>query len=346
MEDVRWLGFDWEDRLFYASDYFEQLYEWAVAADQEGQGLRLRPDAPTQIREYRGTLTEPGKNSPYRDRSRRGEPRPVRADAGRRVPRRRAHAAGEDRHGLAQPQPARPGDVPHPARRRTIAPATSGASTRCTTTRTASRDSIEGITHSICTLEFENHRPLYDWFLEAARHLPPAADRVRPAEPDLHGDEQAQAAASWCKDGHVSGWDDPRMPTICGLRRRGYTPEAIRDVLRAHRRRQVRQHRSTSACWSTAMREDLNKRAPRVMAVLRPLKVVIDELSGGPGRGAGRGQQSRGRRRRARARCRSRASCTSSRTTSARTRRRSSSAWRPAARCGCATPTSSRARAW
>ena len=113
-------------------------------------------------------------------------------------------------------------------------------------------DAIEGITHSICTLEFEDHRPLYDWFLDdLGRPLPPAADRVRAAEPQLHGDEQAQAAASWSRKDTSRGWDDPRMPTICGLRRRGYTPEAIRDFCERDRRGQEGEHRSTSPCSST-----------------------------------------------------------------------------------------------
>ena len=115
MEDVRWLGFDWEDRLFYASDYFEQLYEWAVQLIKAGKAYVCDLTA-DEVREYRGTLTEPGKEQPLPQPLRRGEPGPVRADAGRRVPRRLADAAGEDRHGLAQPEPARPGDVPHPPR--------------------------------------------------------------------------------------------------------------------------------------------------------------------------------------------------------------------------------------
>ena len=165
IEDVRWLGFDWEDRLFYASDYFEQLYEWAVQLIKKGKAYVCDLSA-DEIREYRGTLDRAGQGKPLPQPLGRGEPGPVRAHAAGRVPGRRARPARQDRHGLRQPQPARPGHVPHPARRRITAPATSGASTRCTTAPTASRDSIEGITHSICTLEFEDHRPLYDWFLE------------------------------------------------------------------------------------------------------------------------------------------------------------------------------------
>ena len=138
MEDVRWLGFDWEDRLFYASDYFDQLYEWAVQLIKAGKAYVCDLTA-DEVRAVPRHAHRAGQGEPLSQSHRRGEPRPVRAHEGRRVPRRLAHAAREDRHGLAQPQHARPGDVPHPARRRITAPATSGASTRCTTSRTASR---------------------------------------------------------------------------------------------------------------------------------------------------------------------------------------------------------------
>ena len=207
---------------------------------------------------------------------------------------------------------------------------------RCRTRSRASRTRI-------CTLEFENHRPLYDWFSSALGIVPPAADRVRPAQPHLHGDDASASCSQLVHGGHVSGWDDPRMPTICGLRRRGYTPEAIRDVLRPHRRRQVRQRASTLACSKTAVREDLNSTRAAAMGVLRPLKVVIENYPDGPDRGAGRAEQPGGPVA-GHAQGAVLAACsTSSRTTSARTRRRTSSAWRPGARCASATPTSSRA---
>ena len=166
MEDVRWLGFDWEDRLYYASDYFEQLYDWAEKMILAGQAYVCDLTA-DEVRQHRGTLDRAGPQQPLPRPLGRGEPRPVPADAGRRVPRRLAHAPGEDRHGLAQPQHARPGHVPHPARhapphRRRVVHLS-----RPTTTPTASPTRWSGITHSICTLEFENHRPLYDWYVEA-----------------------------------------------------------------------------------------------------------------------------------------------------------------------------------
>ena len=201
-------------------------------------------------------------------------------------------------------------------------------------------DALEGITHSICTLEFEDHRPLYDWLIAepaAAGHA--AADRVRAAEPHLHGDEQAQAAAAREREARVSGWDDPRMPTISGLRRRGYTPEAIRrfaDEIGVAKRENVVDVGLLEFC----VREDLNKRAPRAMAVLRPLKVVHRELSRRPDRGDGRRQQPGGSGgRHAQGAVLARALHRAA-TTSWRIRRRSSSASRPAAKCGCATRTS------
>ena len=164
MEDVRWLGFEW-DRLFYASDYFDQLYEWAMQLIKAGKAY-VDDLTAEEIRQHRGTLTEPGKDSPYRNRSVEENLDLFQRMRQRRVSRRHARAARQDRHGLAQPEHARPGDVPHPARRRITAPATSGASTRCTTTPTASRTRIESITHSMCTLEFADHRPLYRWYIE------------------------------------------------------------------------------------------------------------------------------------------------------------------------------------
>ena len=180
---------------------------------------------------------------------------------------------------LAELQPARSGHVPHPARRRITAPATSGASIRCTTGPTARCDSIEKITHSICTLEFENHRPLYDWFVKALGIYAP--QQIEFARLNLtYTVLSKRKLLELVQEKHVNGWDDPRMPTICGLRRRGYTPEAIRDVLRAHRRVEVqRHHRHGLAGGRPARRPE--QAAPARMAVLRPLKVVIENYPEG-----------------------------------------------------------------
>ena len=192
MDDVRWLGFDWEDRLFYASDYFGQLYEWAVQLIKAGKAYVCDLTA-DEVRQYRGTLTEPGKESPYRNRSRRGEPRPVRAHEGRRVPRRLAHPARQDRHGLAQSQHARPGDVPHPARR---APPHRQRVVHLPDVRLRARPVGFDRRHHPLHLHAGVRGPPAALRLvrRAARHLSSAADRVRPAQPHLHPAEQAQAA--------------------------------------------------------------------------------------------------------------------------------------------------------
>ena len=221
IEDVRWLGGDWEDRLFYASDYFGQLYEWAVQLIKAGKAYVCDLTA-DQVREYRGTLTEPGRESPWRNRSVRGEPRIVRAHEGRRVSGWRAHAARQDRHGarnlnMRDPVMYR---ILHAEHHRTgdkwcIYPMydfTHGES-----------DSIERITHSICTLEFEDHRPLYDWYLDQLGIYHPQQiefDRLNLTYTLL----SKRKLLTLVQDGYVSGWDDPRMPTITGIRRRGYTP--------------------------------------------------------------------------------------------------------------------------
>ena len=200
-------------------------------------------------------------------------------------------------------------------------------------------DSIEGITHSICTLEFEDHRPLYDWFLEQLGIYHP--QQIEFARLNLtYTVMSKRKLLELVENGLVSGWDDPRMPTISGLRRRGYTPEAIRDFCE---RIGVAKTDSTIdiALLEHCLREDLNKTAPRVMAVLRPLKVVIDNYPEGPDRGAGRRQQSRGPRRWEHARCPSPGCSTSSRDDFREVPPESSSAWRRAAKCGCATRTSS-----
>ncbi len=272
-EDVRWLGFDWQDKLFYASDYYEQLYGYAVHLITNGKAYvdSLSAD---QIREYRGTLTQPGKNSPYRDRSVEEN-----LDLFARM------RAGEFADGslvlrakidMASPNLNMRDPVIYRIRRTThhrtgdawcIYPMydfTHGQS-----------DALEGITHSICTLEFEDHRPLYEWFL---RELPVPC---RPQQIEFARLNLTYTVMSKRKllelvtNRHVSGWDDPRMPTLKGLRRRGYTPESIRSFCE---RIGVAKRNSVVdvAMLEHYVRDDLNKRAPRVMAVLHPLRVVID----------------------------------------------------------------------
>jgi glutaminyl-tRNA synthetase len=271
-EDVRWLGFDWGNREFYASDYFEQLYQFAVQLIRAGKAYVCDLSA-EQIREYRGTLTEPGKNSPYRDRSveenldlfqrmRAGEF----AD-GSRTLRAKIDMLSPNLN-MRDPVMYR---ILHAAHHRTgdkwsIYPTYDFAH--------GQSDSIEAVTHSICTLEFEDHRPLYDWFLEQLNiHHPRQIEfaRLNLTYTVLSKRKLLQLV----QKGYVSGWDDPRMPTLAGFRRRGYTPEAIRIFCErigvAKRNSMV-----DIAMLEHCLREDLNKRAPRVMAVLRPLKVVID----------------------------------------------------------------------
>ncbi len=271
-ESVRWLGFDWEDRMFYASDYFGQLYDWAEQLIQADKVYvcDLNGD---QMREYRGTLTSPGKNSPYRQR-----PIDENLDLFRRM------RAGEFPDGSrtlrAKIDMASPNlnmrdpvlyRILHATHHRTgdawcIYPMydfTHGQS-----------DSIEEITHSICTLEFENHRPLYDWFLEELSIYRP--QQIEFARLNLtYTLMSKRKLLELVEEDRVSGWDDPRMPTLVGLRRRGYTPEAIRSFCE---RIGVAKFNSVIdvQVLENAIREDLNRRAPRVMAVLRPLKVVID----------------------------------------------------------------------
>ena len=272
MEDVHWLGFDWEDRLYYASDYFEQLYEWAVQLVKAGKAYvcDLNGD---EIREYRGTLTAPGKESPYRNRTieenldlfrrmRAGE-----FPDGSRTLRAKIDMASPNLN-LRDPVMYR---ILHASHHRTgdkwcIYPMydfTHGQS-----------DSIERITHSICTLEFENNRPLYDWYLDQLGIYHP--QQIEFARLNLtYTVMSKRKLLELVKAGYVSGWDDPRMPTICGLRRRGYTPESIRNFCE---RIGVSKFPGTiDMSWlEDSLREDLNKRAPRVLAVLRPLRVILD----------------------------------------------------------------------
>ena len=272
MEDIRWLGFNWDDRLFYASDYFDQLYEYAIQLVKLGKAYVCDLSA-DEIREYRGTLTEPGKNSPYRDRSveenldlfermKAGE-----FPDGTRVLRSKIDMAAGN---LNMRDPVIYRNI-HASHHRTgdkwrLYPMYDF--THCLS------DSIESITHSLCSLEFEDHRPLYDWYLDQLGVFHP--QQIEFARLNLsYTILSKRKLIQLVNNGHVSGWDDPRMPTICGLRRRGFTPAAIRNFLE---RIGVAKRDSIVgvADLEFAVREDLNKHAPRVMGVLRPLKVVID----------------------------------------------------------------------
>jgi glutaminyl-tRNA synthetase len=279
MEDVRWLGFDWEDRLYYASGYFQQLYDWAEKLILAGRAYVCDLSA-DEVRQHRGTLTEPGRDSPYRNRSiaenldlfrrmRAGE-----FPDGSRTLRSKIDMASPNLN-MRDPVMYR---ILHASHHRTgdawcIYPTydyTHGQS-----------DSLEGITHSICTLEFENHRPLYDWYVEKlAIHHP---RQIEFARLNLtYTMMSKRRLLELVKEGFVRGWDDPRMPTLCGLRRRGYTPEAIRNFCA---RIGVAKVDSVIdiALLEHCLREDLNRRAARVMAVLRPLRLVIENYPGGQG---------------------------------------------------------------
>lgn len=272
MDDIRWLGFDWEDRLYYASDYFEQLFQWAN--DLIDAGLAYVDElSADQIREYRGTPTEAGRNSPWRDR-------PI--EENRALFQRMRAGEFPDGHCVLRAKI----DMTHPNinmrdpalyRIRHAHHHRTGDAWCIYPTYDFAHgqsDAIEGITHSICTLEFENHRPLYDWLLE---HLP-VPHRPRQIE-------FARLNLTWTvmskrkllrlvKEGYVDGWDDPRMPTICGMRRRGYTPESIREFCA---RIGVSKTNSTVdlALLEFSLRENLNERAPRYMGVTDPVRLVI-----------------------------------------------------------------------
>jgi len=271
-EDVRWLGFTWEDRLFYASDYFEQLYQWAVQLIRAGQAYvcDLSGD---EVREHRGTLTSPGRNSPFRDRT-------VEENLDLFERMKAGEFADGSRTLRAKVDMASPNlNLRDPVLYRIL---------RASHHRTGDKwciypmydythgesDSIERITHSICTLEFENHRPLYDWFLDQLGIYHP--QQIEFARLNLtYTVMSKRRLLELVKEKHVSGWDDPRMPTICGLRRRGYTPASIRSFCA---RIGVAKFDSVidMAVLENAVREDLNRTAPRVLAVLRPLKVIVD----------------------------------------------------------------------
>ena len=277
MDDVRWLGADWEDRLFFASDYFDQLYAWAVQLIEAGKAYVCDLDA-EQMREYRGTLTEPGKDSPNRNRTaaenlelfakmKSGEfadgSRTLRAKLDMASPN--VNLRDPVMYRIKRAHHHRTGD------KWAIYPSydyTHGQS-----------DSIEGITHSLCTLEFENHRPLYDWFCESLGiHHPQQIEFARLNI--TYTVMSKRKLLQLVQDNHVDGWDDPRMLTIRGLRRRGYTSESIRAFCE---RIGVAKFNSTiDMAWlEDAIREDLNERAPRAMGVLRPLKVVLTNLAEG-----------------------------------------------------------------
>jgi glutaminyl-tRNA synthetase len=276
-EDIRWLGHDWNAHLYFASDYFEQLYEWAEELIR--RGLAYVDDlSAEEIRQYRGTLTEPGRNSPHRDR-----PVPENLDLFRRM---------------------RAGEFPDGARvlRAKIDMASPNMNMRDPTLyrirhvshhRTGDRwsiypmydyahplsDSIERVTHSLCSLEYEDHRPLYDWVCEALGIYHP--QQIEFARLNLaYTVMSKRRLLRLVQEGHVRGWDDPRMPTLAGLRRRGYTPEAIRDF---SERIGVAKANSLVdlALLEHCVREDLNRRAARVMAVLRPVRLVIENYPEG-----------------------------------------------------------------
>jgi glutaminyl-tRNA synthetase len=278
IRDVKWLGFDWDNRLFYASDYYEQLYRYAEQLIKMGKAYVCSLSA-EEIRKYRGTLTDPGKESPYRNRSVEEN-----EDLFRRM---RAGEFEEGAHVLrAKIDMASPNVVmrdpvifrikrePHYRtwNQWVIYPMYDFA--HCLS------DSIERITHSICTLEFENNRPLYDWFLDELQ-VKDHPQQIEFARLNLsYTVLSKRRLIELVQRKTVSGWDDPRMPTVAGLRRRGYTPEAIRDFCA---RIGVAKNDSIVdvALLENCVREDLNARAPRVMAVLRPLRVVIDNYPEG-----------------------------------------------------------------
>ena len=276
-EDVRWLGFDWGENLFYTSDYFGQLYGYAIRLIEKGKAYvcDLTSD---EVRKYRGNLTEPGKDSPYRDRSIEEN-----LDLFRRM---RAGEFEEEAHTLrAKIDMASPNlNLRDPVLYRIL---------KKTHHRTGDdwpiypmydfahgqSDSLENITHSVCTLEFEDHRPLYDWFLDELDIY--HSQQIEFARLNLtHTVLSKRRLAQLVDEGYVNGWDDPRLPTLSGLRRRGYTPEAIRDFCD---RIGVAKRDNTVdiALLEHTLRDDLNKRSPRVMGVLDPLKVVIENYPEG-----------------------------------------------------------------
>ncbi len=271
IDDVRWLGYDWQDRLYFASDYYEQLYQYAVKLIQKGKAY-VCECSPEKVKELRGTLTEPGRECSCRNRDisenlqlfermRNGE-----FDEGQYVLRAKIDMAHPNLL-MRDPVLYRIKKVSHyrTGDKWCIYPTYDFAHCIC--------DSIEGITHSICTLEFEVHRPIYDWILDELEIYHPQQIEFAPLNLS-HTVLSKRKLRELVEQGYVNGWDDPRMPTISGLRRRGYTPEAIRNFcfkIGVSRVNSLVDIRLLEEC----VREDLNKRAPRAMAVLKPLKVVI-----------------------------------------------------------------------
>jgi glutaminyl-tRNA synthetase len=276
--DVRWLGFDWGKHLYHASDYFEQLYEWAEDLIRAGKAY-VDDQSQDQMRANRGTLTEPGRNSPFRDRNveenldlfrrmRAGE-----FENGARVVRAKIDMASGNIN-LRDPVMYRILNAAHPRTGTTwkIYPSYDYAH--------GQSDAIEGITHSVCTLEFEDHRPLYDWFIDNLK-VPSRPRQYEFARLNLTYTVLSKRVLTLLvRDGHVKGWDDPRMPTLAGLRRRGVPPEAIRDFVK---RIGVAKANSVVdvGMLEFCVREALNRTALRRMAVLRPLKVVIENYPEG-----------------------------------------------------------------
>ena len=277
IKDVKWLGFDWEDRLYFASDYFDQMYEYAVLLIKKGKAYVDDLNA-EEIRQYRGTLTEPGKESPYRNRSIEENlelfesMRAGKFENGAKVLRAKIDMAAPNLN-MRDPVIYR---ILHAAHHRTgdkwcVYPMYDWAH--------GLEDSIERITHSLCTLEFEDHRPLYDWFLEQIDVYRP--QQIEFARLNLNYTVMSKRKLlELVQKKYVNGWDDPRMPTLSGMRRRGYTPASIRNFCE---RVGVAKRDSVVdiALLEFAVREDLNKTAPRVMGVLNPLKVIIDNYPEG-----------------------------------------------------------------
>ncbi|MEW6195678.1 MAG: glutamine--tRNA ligase/YqeY domain fusion protein [Bacteroidota bacterium] len=276
IDDVRWLGADFRNEILYASDYFEQMYQWAIVLIKKGKAYVCDLSA-DEIRETRGTLTEPGKESPYRNRSveenldlfermRKGE-----FANGTKTLRAKIDMASPN-FNLRDPIMYRVVHAEHhrQGNKWCIYPTYDWAH--------GNEDSIEGITHSICTLEFENHRPLYDWFLDELGVYHP--QQIEFARLNLSYTVMSKRRLlQLVKENYVDGWDDPRMPTICGYRRRGYTPEAIRnfaEIIGVAKRDAL----TDISLLEFAIRDDLNKHAQRAMAVLKPLKVVVTNYEG------------------------------------------------------------------
>ncbi len=272
IEDIRWLGFDWDERLYFASDYFDQLYQYAIQLIQQGDAY-VDDLSPEKMRQYRGTLTEPGKNSPYRDRSitenldlfqrmKEGE-----FPDGTRVLRAKIDMTSPNIN-LRDPVLYR---ILHASHHRTgdnwcVYPMYDWAH--------GQSDSIEGITHSLCTLEFENHRPLYNWFIEKLDIYQP--QQIEFARLHLTYTVMSKRHLNrLVQEGYVNGWDDPRMPTLSGMRRRGFTPIAIRNFCDS-----IGMAKANSIVelqmLEHAVRSDLNSHAPRGMAVLKPIRLVVE----------------------------------------------------------------------